>query len=73
MKNTLIILFGFTLLIFSSSCVTTVRPAHVHSKTVVVKKAPKHHKVVYIKGHKYYKWNGKHYKKSKKGYVFVKF
>ena len=72
MKNLLTILIICVLLFLSTSCVTTVRPAHVHTKTVVVKKAPKHHKVVYVKGHKYYAWGGKRYKKTKKGYVFVK-
>ncbi|WP_408670366.1 DUF6515 family protein [Lutibacter sp.] len=68
-------LFYFTLLfLFSisfSSCVTTVRTTP--SKIVVIKKLPKTHKVVYIKGHRYYKWNGKHYRKTKKGYVIVRF
>ncbi len=72
MKNLITILSGVALLLLSSSCVTTVRPAHIHTKTIVVKKAPKHRKIVYVKGHKYYIWGGKHYKKSRKGYVYVK-
>lgn len=73
MKNLLIILLGFTLLILSSSCVTTARPTYANTKTVVVvKKAPTHRKVVYVKGHKYYTWGNKFYKKTRKGYVFVK-
>ena len=73
MKNLLTILFAIALFILSTSCVTRVRPAHVHSRTVIVKKAPKQHKVVYIKGHKYYSWGGKYYKKTRNGFVFVKF
>jgi len=72
MKNLFTILLGVALFILSTSCVTAVRPSHVHTKTVVVKKVPKHHKVVHVKGHKYYAWGGKHYKKTRKGYVFVK-
>ncbi|MDY7396538.1 DUF6515 family protein [Aureibaculum sp. 2210JD6-5] len=73
MKNLIIILLISILSIFSTSCVTTVRPAQVHTKTVVVKKAPKHHKVVYVKGYRYYTWGGKYYKKTRKGYIVVKF
>ena len=68
-------LFYFALLfLFStsfSSCVTTVRATP--SKVVVVKKIPKTHKIVYVKGRRYYKWNGKHYRKTNRGYVVVKF
>ena len=67
-------LFYFALLfLFSisfSSCVTTVRATP--SKVVVVKKLPKVHKVVYVKGNRYYRWNGKHYRKTKKGYVVMR-
>lgn len=67
--------FSLIFLLFSSfvltSCVTTVRarPTNV----VVIKKIPRAHKIVYINGHQYYKWNGKHYRKTTKGYVYVRF
>ena len=56
--------FGLT------SCATHVRvqPA----KVKVVKVAPKHHKIVVIKGKRYYFWNGRHYKKTARGYVVVR-
>jgi hypothetical protein len=38
----------------------------------VVKVAPKNHKTVIIKGKRYYFWNGRHYKKTRKGYVVVR-
>jgi len=62
----LFVLFSFTL----SSCVTTVRatPARI----VVVKRLPRIHKVVYIKGHRYYKWNGVYHRKTARGYVVVR-
>ncbi|MET2986538.1 hypothetical protein [Aureibaculum conchae] len=72
MKNLFTILLGVSLLLFSTSCVTTVRPTHVRTKTVFIKKAPKYHKVVYVKGKRYYAWGGKHYRKTRKGYVYVK-
>lgn len=53
-----------------SSCATRVitRPTSV----VVVKTPPKHYKVVRVKGQRYYFWNGKHYKKTRRGYVVVR-
>jgi len=68
--RTLILIFGITVVFSTTSCVSrvAVRPAN----TTIVKVAPKHHKVVVVKGKRYYYWNGKHYKKTRKGYVFVK-
>ena len=62
----LILSFSFGL----TSCAATVRTSP--SKVVVVKKLPRTHKVIRIKGVKYYKFNGKHYRKSKRGYVAVR-
>ena len=70
MKKFIIILFGSALLLLGNSCVVHTRPAY--SQTVVIKKAPKHHKVVVIKGKRYYTWDGKRYRKTRRGYVFVK-
>lgn len=64
----LVVLFIFSLSF--SSCATTVHTQP--PKVLVIKKLPKHHRVVYINGHRYYKWNGKHYRKTKRGYVVVK-
>ncbi len=70
MKKLLIILFGSAMLLLGSSCVVHTRPAH--TRTVVVKKAPSYHKVVVIKGKRYYTWNGRYYKRTQRGYVVVK-
>jgi len=53
-----------------SSCATRVvtRPATL----TVVKTAPKHHKIINVKGKRYYFWNGNHYKKTRKGFVIVR-
>ncbi|MDJ0644822.1 MAG: hypothetical protein QNJ57_02460 [Flavobacteriaceae bacterium] len=72
MKKFVIILAGCAMLLLGSSCVVHTRPAHTHTRTVVVKKAPRYHKVVVIKGKRYYTWNGKYYKKTRRGYVVVK-
>ncbi len=66
--------FVFVLSVFFalslSSCATRVvtRPASL----TVVKTPPKHYKIVRVKGQRYYLWNGKHYKKTRRGYVVVK-
>ena len=71
MKKLIVIVLGSILLSFTTiSCVTTVRPTH--SKVVLIKKAPRNHKVVVIKGKRYYTWGGNHYVKTRRGYVFVK-
>ena len=64
------ILIATFCLLFMSSCATRVvtRPTTV----TVVKKAPRHYKVVKVKGKRYYFWNGNHYKKTRKGYVIVR-
>lgn len=66
----LILIIGITLIFSTTSCVSqvAVRPAH----TNVVKVAPKNHKIVTVKGKRYYFWNGKHYRKTKKGYIVVR-
>ena len=53
-----------------SSCATRIvtRPASV----TVIKTPPKHYKIVRVKGQRYYFWNGKHYKKTRRGYVVVR-
>jgi hypothetical protein len=68
--RTLVIIFGTALIFSTSSCATrvAVRPAH----TTLVKVAPKHHKIVVVKGKRYYYWNHKYHKKTQKGYVVVK-
>lgn len=70
----IILPFVFLLLAFSlQSCVVHTRPAYNnHAKVVYVKHAPKNHKIVVVKGKRYYYWNGKHYNKTKKGFVVVK-
>jgi len=71
--KTFIYSIAFILFILSStSCVTRVHRKPVHKTTTIVRVAPKGHKVIYIKGNKYYKWNNKHYKKTKKGFVVVR-
>ncbi len=55
----------------STSCVTAVRATP--EKVVIVKKLPRTHKVVLVKGQRYYTWNGKHYRKTNNGYVVVWF
>ena len=70
MRHFFVILITVVFTFSFSSCVTTVRATP--AKIVVVKKLPRTHKVVYVKGHRYYKWNGNHYRKTNNGYVVVR-
>jgi hypothetical protein len=69
MKNTfqlLAILLAFSIVTSCASKQPTPR------KVTIVKTAPRGHKIVTVKGKRYYKWNNTHYKKTKKGYVIVR-
>ena len=67
----LLILLAFAAFTFSS-CATRVVTRTPTTNVVVVKKAPSNHKVVVIKGQRYYRWGGNHYRKTNRGYVLVK-
>lgn len=41
------------------------------TKVTVVKKLPRHYKIVRVNGKLYYTWNGKRYRKTRNGYVVV--
>lgn len=69
MKNTLQLL----VLIFTFSIITSCATRQpTHKRVTVVKVAPRGHKIVHIKGKRYYKWNNTHYRKTRKGYVTVR-
>ncbi len=68
--RTLLIIVGFILTLSFTSCARRV--VVKTPNTTVVRVAPKHHKIVVVKGKRYYYWNGRHYRKTRKGYVFVK-
>ena len=69
MKNTLQLL----VLIFTFSIITSCATRQPnHKRITVVKVAPRGHKIVQIKGKRYYKWNNTHYRKTRKGYVTVR-
>ncbi len=67
-KIILLILFiaSFSL----ESCV--VRQVASKPNLILVKKAPRNHQVVIIKNKKYYRWGGKYYRKTRRGYVVVR-
>ena len=70
MKST-ILLIALCLMLGTTSCATRVvtRPATV----TVIKTAPANYKIVKVRGKRYYSWNGNHYRKTRKGYVLVRF
>lgn len=55
-----------------TSCATRVVTTAPSTKVVVVHKAPRNHKIVVVKGHRYHYWGGKHYRKTSRGYVLIK-
>jgi hypothetical protein len=66
------ILFLILLSIFYTSCATRVIMSSPAEHLLVIKRAPVQHKVVLVKGKRYYHWNGKYHRKSRRGYVVVK-
>jgi hypothetical protein len=64
-------LFAITVLTLTS-CATRVVTRAPSNKVVVVHRAARNHKIVVVKGHRYYFWGGKHYRKTRGGYVLVK-
>ncbi|EDP70915.1 hypothetical protein FBALC1_00487 [Flavobacteriales bacterium ALC-1] len=42
------------------------------AKVTVVKKLPRQYKVVQLRGKRYYFFNGKHHRKTRKGFVVVR-
>lgn len=68
--KTLLTIIGLIIVLIFSSCAT--RTVVQTPNYTTVKVAPKHHKVVIIKGKRYYFWNGRHYKKTRRGFVVVK-
>ncbi len=72
MKSKIYLFLKLSVVIFLlQSCVVKTRPVVRHSTKVVYIKAPKHHKIVVVKGKKYHYWNGKYHRKTKKGYIVV--
>ncbi|WP_299363854.1 DUF6515 family protein [Winogradskyella sp.] len=64
-----ILVFVFALSL--SSCarrVVVTQPASV----TVVKKLPRQYKIVRVNGKRYYFFNGRHYRKTRNGYVVVR-
>ncbi len=70
MRSTMVLLFAFLFSFTLTSCVTAVRATPTH-RVVVIKRLPQVHKIIYIKGLRYYKWNGVYHRKAKRGYVVV--
>ncbi len=66
----LIIFLGILFTMNITSCRSRVVVSNPNVKVITV--APKNHKVVYLKGKRYYFWNGNYHKKTRKGYVIVR-
>lgn len=71
MKTIYSILIALFIAVSFSSCATRVTPRSAQQVTVV-KVAPKKHRVVTVRGKRYYYWNGRHYRRTNRGYVYVR-
>lgn len=69
MRRSVVLVSAFFLFNLTS-CAT--RAVASPAKVTVIKKAPSNYKIVTVKGKRYYYWNGKHYKKTRRGFVLVK-
>ncbi len=64
-----LVFFGLLFALTTTSCATRVVK---QPKKVVVVKRPAKYKVVRVKGKKYYLWNGRYHRKTRRGFVVVK-
>jgi len=62
-------MFGLFLV---SSCARRVVYVKEPQQTVVIKKVSRNHKIVVVKGKRYYFWNGKYHRKTSRGYVVTR-
>ena len=69
MRTLIILLFVF-LTLNLPSCATRV--VSQPNSVTVFKTRPASYKIVRVHGKHYYFWNGNHYRKTKRGYVFVR-
>lgn len=67
------IVLAIIITISFSSCAPRARVVATPAPGVtVVKVAPRNHRVVNVRGKRYYYWNGRHYRKTRRGYVVVR-
>jgi len=71
MMRYLVYTLVFVFALSFSSCASRVVVKQPATFTVV-KKLPRQYKVVRVKGKRYYFFNGKHYRKTRSGYVVVR-
>ncbi|WP_400075879.1 DUF6515 family protein [Winogradskyella sp. R77965] len=71
MMRYLVYTFVFIFALSFNSCARRVVVTQPTTVTIV-KKLPRQYKVVRVKGKRYYVFNGKHYRKTRKGYVVTR-
>jgi len=69
--RTLYLILASVIILSSFSCATRV-VKHNPRTVTVIKKRPVKYTVVRVNGQRYYKWNGKHYRKTRRGYVITR-
>ena len=72
MMRYLVYTFVFVLALSFTSCANRVVVKQPATTVTVIKKLPRQYKVVRVNGNRYYFFNGNHYRKTRRGYVFVR-
>ncbi len=72
MMRTVLTLLCLVFFLSFNSCARRVVVRQPAANVTVVKTLPKHYKVVRVNGKRYYFWNGRHYRKTRNGYVVVR-
>ena len=66
---------GILIILFAAFTLQSCAPRVVErsrGRVVVIKKAPRNHRVVVIKKKRYYTWGGNYYRKTSRGFVLVR-
>ncbi|WP_299523406.1 DUF6515 family protein [Winogradskyella sp.] len=72
MMRILIYTLVFVFALSTSSCARRVVVTQPATSVTVVKKLPRQYKIVRVNGKRYYFFNGRHYRKTRNGYVVVR-
>lgn len=70
--KTFLILAAATVALSVSSSSCARRVVVVSDPMPVVRVAPTHHKIVVVRGRRYYSWDGNYYRKTRRGFIIVR-
>lgn len=70
--NKYVLIFGLFLFLLTSSCARRVVVTTPGPNATLVRVAPPNHRIVVVKGRRYYFWDSKYYRKTRRGFVYVR-